>query len=213
MNILIVDDHAIVRRGVRELLAEAFPEAAIREAITAEAALAELPSATWALIILDIEMPGRGGLDALPQIHATCPETPVLVLSAHSEEQYAIRVLRAGAAGYLTKDGAAAELVVAARKVLTGGTYVTSKLAEHLARDVRNALGRPLHETLSDREFQVLRMLATGKPVKQIGAELSLSEKTISTYRSRILCKMNMSSNADLIRYALQAGLIDSLGS
>jgi two-component system invasion response regulator UvrY len=212
VNILIVDDHAIVRRGIRELLAEAFPSASCIEATSAEDALRILASKTctaWALIILDIAMPGRGGLDALPQIHADHPETPVLVLSGHAQEQYAIRALRAGAVGYLTKDSATEELVTAAHKALAGGTYVGASLAEQLARDVRNALGRPLHEMLSDREFQVMRMLATGRSVKQIGVDLSLSEKTISTYRARVLAKMAMTSNADLVRYALKIGLVD----
>jgi two-component system invasion response regulator UvrY len=209
MNILLVDDHMIVRRGLRELLAEEFPDASIVEAANAEEALRHIHASAFQLVILDIAMPGRGGMDALPQIHAAHPEMPVLVLSAHAEEQYAIRALRAGAVGYLTKDSASDELILATRKALAGGTYITTSLAEHLARDMRKAQGRPAHEMLSDREFQVLKMLAAGKPVKQIAAELSLSDKTISTYRARLLDKLDMSSNAELVRYALEAGLVD----
>lgn len=209
MNVLVVDDHAIVRRGIRELIAEAFPDASLTEATNAEDVVGRLEPWPWHLLILDIAMPGRGGMDALPQIHRAHPETPVLVLSAHAEEQYAIRALRAGAVGYLTKDNATEELVTAVRKVLAGGTYVSASLAEQLARGVRNVNARPLHETLSDREFQVLRMLAAGQAVTQIAAELSLSDKTISTYRARVLDKLGMSSNAELVRYAIAAGIID----
>jgi DNA-binding NarL/FixJ family response regulator len=209
MNVLVVGDHAIVRRGIRELIAEAFPDASVSEATNANDVLSRLDPWPWHLVILDIAMPGRGGMDALPQIHQAHPDTPVLVLSAHAEEQYAIRALRAGAVGYLTKDSATEELVLAVRKVLAGGTYVSASLAEHLARGLRNADGRPVHETLSDREFQVFRMLAAGKAVTQIAVELSLSDKTISTYRARVLEKLGMSSNAELVRYALAAGLID----
>ena len=209
MDILIVDDHAVVRRGIRSLLADAFPDAAITEAATVEAALRELPSRPWALVILDITLPDRDGLDVLPEIHASHPEVPVLVLSAHTEERFAIRALRAGAVGYLTKDSAPTDLIAAAHKALAGGMYVTPKLAELLARNVRNTRGRALHETLSDREFQVLCLLAGGKSVKQIGIDLALSDKTISTYRTRILAKMGMTTNAELVRYAIKMGLVD----
>lgn len=209
MNILVVDDHTMVRRGLREVLAEAYPEATIAEASTAEQALAKLHEVMYALVILDITMPGRGGMDALPMIVADHPDTAVLVLSAHSQEQYATRALRAGAAGYLTKDSASDELVAAARKALAGGTYVTAAVAERLAKDLRTEGGRPLHDSLSDREFQVLRMLAAGKSAKQISGELALSDKTIGTYRSRILDKLEMTSTAELIRYAIRVGLVD----
>jgi DNA-binding NarL/FixJ family response regulator len=209
VNVLVVDDHAIVRRGIRELITEAFPDASVTEAVNADDAVCRLEPWPWHLVILDIAMPGRGGMDALAQIHGAHPETPVLILSAHAEEQYAIRALRAGAAGYLTKHSATEELVLAVRKVLAGDTYVSASLAGHLARGLRNANGRPLHETLSDREFQVFRLLAAGKAVTQIAVELSLSDKTISTYRARILDKLEMSSNAELVRYAIAAGLID----
>jgi two-component system invasion response regulator UvrY len=205
----LVDDHTVVRRGIRDLLAEAFADAFFEEASTGEEALALVRQETFHLVVMDISMPRRGGMDALKEIQAELPKLPVLVLSHHAEEQYAIRALRAGAAGYLTKDCAADELVRAARKALSGGKYVTAALAEKLAGALTSGAGAHLHELLSDRELQVLRMLAQGKSIKEIAADLSLSEKTISTYRARILEKTNMKSNAELMRYALASGLVD----
>jgi two-component system invasion response regulator UvrY len=205
---LIVDDHAMVRRGVRSFLEEAFPDAAIVEASTADGMPGQLAARPWSLVILDITMPGRDGLDTLGMVRATAPDVPVLVLSAYAEEQLAIRALRAGAIGYITSDCTPDELITATHKALSGGMYVTAHLAEVLARNV-NARGRLLHETLSDREFQVLCLLAAGKSVKQIGVELALSDKTISTYRARVLDKLGMSSNAELVRYALKMRLVD----
>lgn len=198
---LIVDDHAVVRRGARELLAEAFADVDIAEAATGEQALELVAAASVDLVILDLSMPGKGGLATLKELRASHPELPVLVLSAHSEDQYALRALKSGAAGYVTKDLALEELVAAARAVLAGDRYIGEALAQ---------VDRPPpHAALSDREFQVLRLLALGKSVKEIGGELDLSEKTISTYRARILAKMEMHSNAELMRYALRAGLVD----
>jgi DNA-binding NarL/FixJ family response regulator len=207
--VLLVDDHAVVRRGIRDLLAEAFADAVFEEASTGEEALALVRKGAFQLVVLDISMPRRGGMDALKDIQAEMPKLPVLVLSQHAEEQYAIRALRAGAAGYLTKDCAADELVRAARKALSGGKYVSEKLAEKLAGELTSGVGARPHERLSDRELQVLRMLAQGRAVKEIAADLSLSEKTISTYRARILEKTNMKSNAELMRYALASGLVE----
>jgi two-component system invasion response regulator UvrY len=209
VRFLVVDDHAVVRRGVRELLAEAFPDCEIVEAATGEDATRAFEGGAWDLVVLDLAMPGRGGLDALKVFHGHRPEVPVLVLSAHAEDQYAIRALRAGARGYVTKQSAPEELVLAARKLLGGAPYVSGSLAEHLASMVTRAAERPPHETLSDREMQVFRMLASGKSVKEIGAELAQSDKTISTYRARVLEKMNLRSNAELMRYALRSGLVD----
>lgn len=192
MNILIVHDHAIVRRGLRELLSDEFPAATITDVSTVEEALRELSSDSRALVILGVS--GRGGADALPVIHTSYPETPVLVLGAHAEEHEAIRALRAGAVGYLTEDCTAEELAAASRKA---GETLTHKPSQ-----------RPRHENLSDRELQVLRMLATGTSVKQIGVELLLSDKTISTYRARVLVKMAMTSNVELVRYAVQMRLV-----
>jgi two-component system invasion response regulator UvrY len=207
MKILLVDDHAIVRRGMRELLGEEFEAAEFEEAATGEEAIEIVKRSSFDLVVLDLSMPGRGGLDALKDIRSTSPRLPVLVLSQHAEEQYAIRAFRAGSAGYVTKDSAPDELVKAARKALAGGKYVSSSLAEHLATRLASDPDQRVEDTLSDRELQVLRLLANGKTVKEIGAELALSEKTISTYRARILDKLNAKTNAELMRFALRAGL------
>lgn len=210
MRVLIIDDHAVVRRGVRELLVESFPDCEVVEAASGEDAVRVFAEGeAWDLVVLDLAMPGRGGLDALKDLQRHRPAVPVLVLSAHAEDQFAIRALRAGARGYVTKQSALEELVTAVRKLLAGAPYVSAALAEHLAAVVTQAPERPPHEALSDREMQVFRMLAAGKSVKEIGAELALSDKTISTYRARVLDKMKMRSNAELMRYALRAGLVD----
>lgn len=209
MRFLVVDDHAVVRRGVRELLADSFPDCEVVEAASGEDAVRKLAVGSWDLVVLDLAMPGRGGLDALKGIQARKPPVPVLVFSAHAEDQYAIRALRAGARGYVTKQCEPDELVLAARKLLSGTPYVSASLAGHLASVLTRTPERPPHEALSDREMQVFRMLASGKSVKEIGAELALSDKTISTYRARVLEKMNLRSNAELMRYALRSGLVD----
>ena len=208
MRFLVVDDHAVVRRGVRELLAEAFDDCEVVEVATGEAAVEAFADGTWDLVVLDIAMPGRGGLDALKGILRHQPQVPVLVFSAHAEDQYAIRALKAGARGYVSKQCPPDELVVAARKLLAGQPYVSASLTD-LSSALARASDRAPHETLSDREMQVFRMLASGKSVKEIGAELTLSDKTISTYRARVLEKMNLRSNAELMRYALRSGLVD----
>jgi DNA-binding NarL/FixJ family response regulator len=207
LKILLVDDHGIVRRGMKGLLGEAFAHASFDEAATGEEALALVNQSLFDLVVLDLSMPGRGGLDALKNVRAAQPKLPVLILSQHAEEQYAIRAFRAGAAGYVTKDSAPDELVKAATRALAGGKYVSASLAEHLAARLESDPARRIEDTLSDRELQVLRMLADGKTVKEIGAELALSEKTISTYRARILDKLNAKTNAELMRFALRAGL------
>jgi two-component system invasion response regulator UvrY len=209
--ILLVDDHAVVRRGLRELLGEEFPSAEFGEAASGAEALAQISKRPWGLVILDVSLPGRDGLEILKEALALRPGVPIMMLSVHAEDQYAIRALRAGAAGYVTKETATEDLTAAVRKVLQGGKYVSPKLAEQMAAALatRDGTTRLPHEGLSDRELQVLRMLAVGKSVKEIGVDLSLSEKTISTYRARIIAKMNMRSNAELMRYALRAGLVE----
>lgn len=202
LRILIVDDHAIVRGGLRQLLAEKFPAAAFGEAGNAQQALDLLDSATWDVMLLDISMPGRGGLDVLNQVKAIQPATRTLVLTMHPVDQYAVRVLKSGASGYLTKESAPDEVVVAIEKILAGGKYVTAALAEKLMSSLNEPADKKPHEKLSDREYQVLLQLASGKSVKEIGAELSLSVKTISTYRTRIFQKLHFKSNADVVRYA-----------
>jgi two-component system invasion response regulator UvrY len=211
LPILLVDDHAVVRRGLRELLGEEFPSAEFGEAASGAEALAEIARRRWGLVVLDVSLPGRDGLEVLKEALALRPDVPIMMLSVHGEDQYAIRALRAGAAGYVTKETAAEDLTAAIRKVLQGGKYVSPRLAEQMAAalSTRDGTTRLLHEGLSDRELQVLRMLAVGKSVKEIGADLALSEKTISTYRTRIVGKMKMRSNAELMRYALRAGLVD----
>jgi two-component system, NarL family, invasion response regulator UvrY len=209
MRILIADDHAVFRRGLRETLSEAFSKIVFGEASTAEETLEFVRRQDWDAIILDISMPGKSGLDILDDLRRSRPRIPVLLLTMHPEQQFARRALKAGAAGYLTKDSVPDELKGAIKKIVAGGRYVSATLAEKLAVDLRQGADMPIHELLSDREFQVLRMIASGKSVKEVADELSLSVKTVSTYRSRILEKTGMKTNADLIRYALQTQLVD----
>jgi DNA-binding NarL/FixJ family response regulator len=203
IQILIVDDHAILRRGLKEILEREFRDVSIGGAGTAEQALTQLDSEKWDLVILDITMPGRSGVDVLRNLKALRPKLPVLVLSMHPEDQYGKRVLKAGASGYMNKESAPEELIKAVRKLLSGGRYVSPTLAETLAVDLGRDDGTPAHERLSDREFEVLRKMASGKTVGQIAQELHLSVPTVSTYRARILEKMGMSNTAELIRYAV----------
>jgi two-component system invasion response regulator UvrY len=209
MKVLIADDHAVFRRGLRETLAEAFSRVTFGEAKTALETLEQVRRQDWDVVILDISMPGKSGLDILDDLKRLRPRLPILLLSMHPEEQFARRALKSGAAGYLTKDSVTEELKEAVKKIVSGGRYVSATLAEKLALDLRQGADTPLHELLSDREFQVLRMIASGKTVKDIAEELSLSVKTVSTYRARILEKTGMKTNAELIRYALQTHLVD----
>ena len=209
MRVLIADDHAVFRRGLKETIGEAFPKATFGEAKTAQEAVEAVRRHDWEIVILDISMPGLSGLDILDDLRRLRPKLPVLFLSMYPEEQYARRVLKSGAAGYLTKDSIPEELKEAVRRILAGGRYVSASLAEKLAFDLRREADTPIHELLSDREFQVLRMIASGKTVKQIADEISLSVKTVSTYRARILEKTGMKTTAELIRYAFQAQLVD----
>jgi two-component system invasion response regulator UvrY len=208
IRILIVDDHAILLRGLKEILEREFRDVSIGGAGTAEQALTQLDAENWDLVILDITMPGRSGVDVLRNLKALRPKLPVLVLSMHPEDQYGKRVLKAGASGYMNKESAPEELIKAVRKLLSGGRYVSPTLAETLAVDLGRDDGTPAHERLSDREFEVLRKMASGKTVGQIAQELHLSVPTVSTYRARILEKMGMSTNAELIRYAVSHLLV-----
>jgi len=210
MKILIVDDHAVVRRGLQQIVLDEYEDLVFGEATNGQEALDSLNDQDWDVIVLDISMPGRSGLDVLKEIRRERPTLPVLVLSMHPEDQFAVRVLRAGASGYMTKETAPDELVTAINKVTTGGTYVSVSLAEILAQDLQsNASDTSLHQRLSDREYEVMVMIASGKAVSEIADELSLSVKTISTYRARILDKVHMKSNAELTRYAIKHGLVD----
>jgi two-component system, NarL family, invasion response regulator UvrY len=209
INVVVIDDHAVVREGLKRIISENPGMAVSGEAGDGFEAMKVVKSHPCDVVLLDITMPNRNGLDVLKQIHAESPRLPVLVLSMHAEDQYAIRVLRAGAAGYLTKESAPAKLVQAIRKVVRGGKYVSQTLAEKLVFDLDADVDRVPHEALSDREFQVLCMIASGKTVGDIAEELALSVKTISTYRVRILEKLQMKNNAEITRYAIKQGLVD----
>ena len=206
---LIADDHAIVRKGIRQILIEEFPFAEVEEVEDAEELIKKSMSGDWDVIISDLSMPGRSGLDALVQIKQLHPDIPVLIMSMHPEEQYAIRVLKAGASGYLSKDMAQTELINAVNIVFNGKRYISASLAEHLAGqlDKDSSIQLP-HESLSVREFEVLKHLAVGVSVSEIASNLTLSITTVSTYRSRILNKMNMKTNADLTLYCITQKLI-----
>ena len=208
IRVLIVDDHAILRRGLKEILMRELDGVMCGEAENGQQALDQIQSRDWDLLILDITMPGRGGLDVLKNLKALRPRLPVLVLSMHPEDQYGHRVRKAGASGYMNKESAPEELMKAVRKLLGGGRYVSPALAETLSSDSSQDTGRPAHETLSDREFEVLRKIASGKTVSQIAEELHLSVTTVSTYRARILEKMGMSTTAELMYYALRNHLV-----
>jgi len=206
---LIADDHAVVRKGLRLILQETSDMQVAGEAASGLEALDSARQGGYDVVVLDITMPGRSGFEVLKDLRVEHPELPVLVLSMHAEEQFAVRLLKSGAAGYLNKESAPEELVKAIRKVVAGGRYVSPTLAEKLAFEIDAGSDKLVHETLSDREFQVMRMMATGKTVKEIAAELSLSVKTISTYRARILTKMNLHTNAELIHYAITNQLVE----
>lgn len=208
VGILIADDHAIVRKGLKQLILEELPSAQIGEAGDAEELTAKVLSQNWDIVICDINMPGRSGLDALKQIKQVAPKLPVLIMSMYSEDQYAVRVLKAGAAGYLSKDSIHNELIKAIHTVLLGKRFITPEVAEKLAETIHADKKQALHELLSDREFEVFKLLAAGKTIAEIAAQLSLSATTVSTYRSRLLQKMDLRSNADLTRYALGEKLI-----
>jgi DNA-binding NarL/FixJ family response regulator len=209
MRILIADDHPIFRAGLKEILAKDADVESIGEADNGHKALELARKQRWDVVVLDITMPGKDGLEVLQELRRERPKLPVLVLSAHPEDQLALRLLKAGAAGYLTKDKAPKVLLSAIRKVLGGGKYVSESLAEKAVFQLASETSESSHETLSDREFQVMRMIASGKTIKEIGKELFLSVRTVSTYRTRVLEKMNMKTNAELIRYALQNKLVD----
>lgn len=208
-RILIVDDHELLRRGVKTILAEAFPDAVIAEATDAREALSAVEKESWDVLLLDINLPGRNGLEALQDLKQLHPGLPVITLSAFPEKDYAIRAFKLGASGYVSKQSASSELLLAINKALAGGHYVTPLLAEILAANVAGGTPRSPHELLSNRELQVLRMVAIGKSLKEIGAELALSEKTIGTYRLRITSKLRLNTNVELARYALQHKLVD----
>jgi two-component system invasion response regulator UvrY len=206
LKILVVDDHPVVRRGLKQILTEEADIVVVGEAQNSSEVFDLVLTHDWDAVLLDITMPGRGGLDILKELKRKHPKLPVLILSMHPEDQYAVRALKEGAAGYMNKECAPDELIGAIRKIVRGGKYVSPTLAEKLAFMMDSQ--RPLHDSLSTREFQVLLMFASGKTLSQIAEEMSLSIKTIATYRGRILEKMNMKNNAELIRYAIKHNLV-----
>jgi two-component system invasion response regulator UvrY len=208
LRILIADDHTVVRKGLKQILLEEFPSAEVTETADAATLFMKVLREEWDVVITDISMPDKSGLEVLQQIRRDHPRLPVLILSAHSEDQYAIRALKAGANGYLCKDSASEELVTAIRRILLGKKYITASLAEKLAFQFDLENDRPAHESLSDREFEVMKFLASGKVVSEIASQLCLSVTTISTYRARILAKMNLKTNYDLTRYAMENKLL-----
>ncbi len=206
MKVLIVDDHDVVRRGVKQILAEEFDQIVFGEAANAKAALALVHKTSWDAVILDINMPGRSGLDVMKELKARRPKMQILVLSVQPEDQYAIPVLKAGASGYLCKDGASAELVNAFKTIIAGGKYVSPAVSKKLVASVGGARETAAHEKLSAREFQVLRLLTSGKSMGDMAQDLNLSPQSVSTYRARILKKLKMANNSQLIRYAIKMG-------
>lgn len=207
--ILIVDDHEIARRGIEQALAGRIPEVRFGEAATPEEATGLLAAGGWDLVMLDLNLSGRGGLEVLTELRRLWPKLPVLVVSAYAEEEFALRCLRLGADGYVTKTSGSAELLAAARRVLSGGKYVTPTLAERLASAVAGDVPQRAHEVLSARELQVLKLVAVGRTLKEVAAELHVSERTAATYRARIAEKLGLSSAVDIARYALRHGLVE----
>jgi two-component system, NarL family, invasion response regulator UvrY len=211
MKVLLVDDHATVRRGVREILRDAFPKVQVHEAESLSAMSSAMAEREFDLVMLDLSFPDHDGFDALPSLVRTWPRIPILIFSMHAERTFALRALQAGAAGYVGKERAPEELVYAVRRVIRGGRYISPELADSLVRQPEqvNTLPPLAHASLSAREFRVLRLIAVGRTLAAMSAELHISTKTISTYRARVLSKLGLSTNADLVRYCLQQGLIE----
>jgi len=212
VRVLLADDHAVVRAGLREILADTGDIAVAGEAANGQEVLALIRAHDYDLAVLDMSMPGRSGIDLIKQVKSEKPKLRILILSMHSEQQYAVRALKAGASGYLTKESAADELVAAIRRIAGGGAYVSPETAERLALDANRASDAPPHTLLSDREFQVFQMIVKGTSLTEIAKHLSLSVKTVSTHKTRIMEKMGLANQAELIRYALEHKLLDDGG-
>jgi two-component system, NarL family, invasion response regulator UvrY len=208
-KILVVDDHAVVRRGLQQIVSDSLDVVLVNEAKDGDEAVAQVQKSRYDLVLLDISLPGKTGIDVLKELKALQPDLPILMLSIHPEEQFAIRALRAGASGYLTKACPPEELISAIRKVLSGEKYISANFAQRLISNLDKDNSSVSHQSLSDREYQVMCMIAQGKSPKQIGSELKVSIKTVSTYRSRILEKLKMQSNAEITRYCLEHELIE----
>jgi len=209
VKILIADDHPVVRQGLKQMLGAEADIAVVGEARNGREVVELCGRVAWDVAVVDYNMPGKGGIELVKELRSRYPDHPVLVLSMYPEERYAVRVLKAGAAGYLTKESATEELVTAIRKVAKGGRFVTPAVGERLAQEVAGGGDKPLHERLSDREYQIMWMLSSGKTVHDIAQQLFLSPNTISTYRARILRKMNLKNNAEMMRYAITNQLVD----
>ncbi len=208
IELLIVDDHAIVRQGLRQIVSETEDIVVAGEAESGAAALRLLREKPFTMVLLDISMPDRSGIDVLKQIHGEFPHLAVIMLTMHAEDEFGVRALKAGASGYLTKQSAPSELVNAIRQVASGRKYISALLAEELARHVSENSDRPLHEKLSDREFQTLCLIASGKSLTQVATELCLSPKTVSVYRARVLEKLHLKNNAELTHYAIRNRIV-----
>jgi len=208
-RILLVDDHEVVRIGLKQVIAESLPAVTWGETGDPPQALELTAQQEWDLIILELALQGNRGLELLKEMHAARPKVPILVVTVHSERQYALRAIKAGAAGYVTKSSSSEEVLKATRKVISGGRYVSTSLAEALSADLLRKGPEVVHELLSDREFQVLRMIGSGKTVGEIAAVLAISDKTVSTYRARILDKTGLKNNAEVVRYVVEHGLVD----
>ena len=209
LQILVTDDHAVIRQGLKQILLDGFGKVDVSEAQNAHEALEQIWKKELDAVVMDITMPGRSGLDIFREIKSARPKLPVLFLSMHEEDQFAVRALKAGAAGFISKECAPHELVNAVKKILAGGKYVSNSLAQKLAVDLATDSSKPLHESLSNREFEVMCLIASGKSATQIAQQLAPSVKTVSTYRARILVKMKMKTNADLTHYAIKNNLVD----
>ena len=210
IRVLLADDHAIVRAGLKELLSDTDDITVAGEAMNGQEVMAQVRAREFDVAVLDMSMPGRGGIELIKQVKSERPKVRVLVLSMHSEQQYAVRAVKAGASGYLTKDSAAEQLVAAIRRIAAGGAYITPETAERLVLDSGQRADAPPHTLLSDREFQVFQLIATGRSITEIGKQLSLSVKTVSTHKTRIMEKMGLANQAELIRYALENKIIES---
>ncbi len=208
IKFLLADDHAVVRQGIKQIISTAYPQAEFGEASSLRELHDLINKKPWDVIILDLAFPEGNGLEILKQVKQENSTQPVLILSMYPEDQYAVRTIRAGASGYLSKESAPEELVAAIQKIIAGGEYISPSVAEQLVHYARHADDQPPHKYLSDREYQVLCLIASGKELREISQELSLSSKTVSTYRTRLLQKMNMKTNAELTHYAIQNGLV-----
>ena len=209
LKILIADDHAVVRLGVKQIVLSAFPMAEVGEAANGQAVLEQVRASPWDVLILDLSMPVRSGLEIVSELRVSAPQVRILVLTVHAEEQFALRLLKRGVSGYLTKERAPEELVQAICKLLAGGRYVSTVLAERIALSLDTSVNKLPHEMLSDREFQVMRMIASGMSVAEIAAALSLHVRTVGTFRRHILRKLNLKSTQEIAYYAIRGGLVD----